>query len=91
MLFLRLNLKVVHLLFEQPFHFIYTLNTGHIRDEIKSPWKFAIRSSFKIAQTRVRNYWLSDFPGHPKTLSESQFFLQGFPTGKPVKIKFLVR
>ncbi len=27
---------------------------------------------------RVRNYWLSGFPGHPKTLPESQFFQGDF-------------
>ncbi len=27
---------------------------------------------------RVRNYWVSECPGHPKTLSETQFFYKGF-------------
>ncbi len=36
---------------------------------------------------RVRNYWLS---GTSKNTVGKPIFLQGFPTGKPVKIKFLV-
>ncbi len=36
---------------------------------------------------RVRNYWLS---GTPKNTVGKPIFLQGFRTGKPVKINFLV-
>ena len=42
-----------------------------------------------LTTSRVRNYWISDFLGHPKTLLETQLYLQGFLTGNPVKLKVI--